>query len=195
MSIKLVIGLGNPGPRYTKNRHNVGFQCLDELARSKAIRLDKRLGYALVGELDVDGSKVLLAKPQTFMNKSGDSVASLRRELKAGPEEILVIYDDMDLPLGRIRVRPQGSSAGQRGVQSIIERLGTKTFPRIRVGVGRPLGERFSRYEEDIIAWLISDFTTDEEAIMVRAREQAAEAVIAVIKDGIEKATNQYNKL
>ncbi len=193
MGIRLLIGLGNPGTRYAKNRHNVGFQCIDNLARSKGIKLDKRLGYALVGELDVDGSKVLLAKPQTFMNKSGDSVASLKRELKASPEEVLVIYDDMDLPLGRIRVRPEGSSGGQRGMQSIIERLGTKSFPRIRVGVGRPLGERFSRYEEDIIDWLISDFTLDEEATMVRAREQAGEAAIAVIRDGIEKAMNQYN--
>ncbi|MSQ14657.1 MAG: aminoacyl-tRNA hydrolase [Dehalococcoidia bacterium] len=191
--MRLLIGLGNPGSRYARNRHNVGFQCIDQLARFKGIKLDKRSGYALVGELDIDGSKVLLAKPQTFMNKSGDSVASLKRELKASPEEVLVIYDDMDLPLGRIRVRAEGSSGGQRGMQSIIERLGTKSFPRIRVGVGRPLGERFSRYEEDIIDWLISDFTTDEEATMVGAREQAGEAALAVVKDGIEKAMNRYN--
>ncbi len=197
MSIKLVMGLGNPGTRYSNNRHNVGFQCIDLLARSKGVKLDRRLGYALTGEVDIGGSKIVLAKPQTFMNKSGDSAASLRRDLRATPEEILVIYDEMDLPLGRIRVRPQGSSGGQKGVQSIIERLGSKNFPRIRVGIGRPLGERSSssRYEDEILDWLLNDFTPEEEDVMLEARSRAAEAALAVIEQGIEKAMNQYNKL
>ena len=193
MSIKLVMGLGNPGSRYSRNRHNVGFQCIDLMARSKGVKGDKRLGYALTGELAIAGSKILLAKPQTFMNKSGDAAAALRRHTKATPEEVLVIYDEMDLPLGRIRVRPQGSSGGQKGVQSIIERLGTKDFPRIRVGIGRPPG-RAGRYEEEILHWLLSDFTSEEEDVMLEARARAVDAALSVIEYGIEKTMNEYNR-
>lgn len=193
MSIKLVMGLGNPGSRYSRNRHNVGFQCIDLMARSKGVKVDKRLGYALTGELAIAGSKILLAKPQTFMNKSGDSAASLSRDFKAVPEEILVIYDEMDLPLGRIRVRPGGSSGGQKGVQSIIERLGTKDFPRIRVGIGRPSG-RAGRYEEEILHWLLSDFTSEEQDVMLEARARAVDAALSLMEYGIEKTMNEYNR-
>lgn len=200
MSTKLVVGLGNPGQRYSRTRHNIGFQCIDRLASLKNVELARRLGYALVGEVEVDGAKVLLAKPQTYMNRSGESVAFLARRLRATPEELLVVYDDMDLPLGKIRVRAQGSSGGQKGVQSIIEHLGSNKFPRVRVGIGRPEGgegtmTQAPAYREEVIDSLLSRFTAEEEVTMQEARERAVEAVLSVITEGPEKAMNRYNSL
>ena len=136
----LIVGLGNPGPDYRHNRHNVGFMAIDALARALDIPIQRVELRALVGKGLLDGQRVILAKPQTFMNKSGQAVASLARFYKIPVDQILVVHDDLDLPFGNLRLRPEGGTGGHKGMDSIMNRLGTREFPRLRVGIGRPPG-------------------------------------------------------
>ena len=136
----LIVGLGNPGPDYRQNRHNVGFMVVDALAKALDIQLQRVELRALVGKGLLDGERVILAKPQTYMNSSGQSVAPLARFYKIPLEQSLVVHDDLDLPFGSLRLRPLGGTGGQKGMESIVDKLGTRDFPRLRMGIGRPPG-------------------------------------------------------
>jgi len=162
--MKLIVGLGNPGRTYANNRHNVGFMCLNHFARTQGIRFDKKQGKARIGTGEVAGYKVVVAKPQTYMNLSGQSVSLLVRKFDINLNDLLVIHDDLDLPLGKIRIRSGGSSGGHKGIDSIINELGSQDFLRLRVGIGRPIkNEGSAEFSEDeIIAYVLSDFTPDE---------------------------------
>jgi PTH1 family peptidyl-tRNA hydrolase len=189
--LRLVVGLGNPGPKYARTRHNIGFQCVDLLARRHGINLDKMQHKAMTGQgwISKGGSrvKVLLAKPLTFMNLSGDSVAPLARFFQVEPERMLVIHDDLDLDSGRLRLRLNGSSGGQNGIKSIIERLGTQEFARARVGIGRPPGRM------DPAAYVLQDFTAEEETVFDPLRETICDAVELWLFEGMTAAMNRFN--
>ncbi|MBI4295678.1 MAG: aminoacyl-tRNA hydrolase [Chloroflexi bacterium] len=192
--MKLIVGLGNPGREYAANRHNLGFMCLSYFARSHDIILDKKQSNARTGMGEVVGQKVLLVRPQTYMNSSGPPVSLLVRKFKLAPGDILVIHDDLDLPLGRIRLRWGGSSAGHRGIQSIIACLGTKDFSRLRVGIGRPAllpGERMT--EDDIIDYVLSDFTPEEKRVIDQTLPRVSEAILCFLTEGLDVAMNRYN--
>ena len=183
---ELIVGLGNPGRKYAGNRHNVGFQCLDLLAEAWGLSFSKRKHKALLAQGEIAGLKTTLAKPQTFMNLSGEAVERLARFYKLPPQAILVIYDDLDLPLGRIRLRPEGGSGGHRGMKSIIEHLGTLGFPRLRVGIGRPT-------RGDPVDYVLSDFAPDERMTIEETYERAISAVELWLAEGIAAAMNRYN--
>ena len=183
--MKLIVGLGNPGMGYSSNRHNVGFRCIDHFARQNRIPLPQRWQRAKVGTGTVAGVEVVLAKPQTFMNLSGAAVSSLVHRLKLPLEDLLVIHDDMDLPPGKVRIRPSGSSGGHRGTQSIIDSLGSQDFPRIRVGIGRPVG--------DEISYVLSDFSSEERPVIAEAIATVSDAICCILTEGIEAAMNKYN--
>ena len=191
--MRLVVGLGNPGKAYAQNRHNIGFQCLNHFARLHSIRLDQRQCRARVGIGKANGEKLLLARPGTFMNLSGNSVACLLRKHKIPLSDLLVIYDDLDLPLGKIRLRQSGSSGGHKGMNSIISALGSEAFPRIKVGIGRPQTDRQSLSEDAIVNYVLSDFSRQEEAIIKPAIAKVAEAVDCFLSEGIETAMSKFN--
>ena len=191
--MKLIVGLGNPGKTYAHNRHNVGFQCLNYLARLHSVRFDRRQCQARVGTGKVSGEKLLLAKPGTFVNLSGKSVAGLVQKHHIPLSDLLVIYDDLDLPLGRIRLRQSGSSGGHKGMNSIISALSSEDFPRIRVGIGRPQGEKQSMSDDAIVDYVLSDFSSQEEAIIKPAIAKVAEAIDCFLTEGIKAAMNRFN--
>jgi len=189
----LIVGLGNPGKSYSCNRHNVGFQCLNYFARLHHIRLDRRQCRARVGLGKVGGEKLLLARPGTFVNLSGKCVACLVHKHKIPLSDLLVIYDDLDLPPGKIRLRQSGSSGGHKGMNSIISTLGSEGFPRIRVGIGRPQGEKQSISEDAIVNYVLSDFSRQEEAIIKPVIARVAEAIDCFLTQGIKAAMNKFN--
>ena len=183
----LLIGLGNPGREYRDNRHNIGFMLIDRLA----VRLDAR-GMKLQSKAIVIGAlyeerKLILAKPQTYMNLSGQSVQGLLHFYKIPPESLIVAHDDLDLPLGTIRIRPGGGAGGQRGMASTIERLGTQDFPRLRLGIGRPPGRM------DAAAYVLQNFSRDDLLIVSETLDRAADAVLTFVTDGLNKAMNKFN--
>lgn len=183
----LVVGLGNPGREYRNTRHNIGFLAIDALAKSMNIVLGKVQNKALVGLGNINGNKVILVKPQTYMNLSGQAVGGLLNFYKISTEHLLVIHDDIDLPFGTIRIRPGGGSAGQRGVKSIIERVGTQEFARIRLGVGRPPGQM------DAAAYVLQSFSKEDEEFLVQFLSTAAEAASEFVNNGLNAAMNRYN--
>ena len=191
--MKLIVGLGNPGKTYAHNRHNVGFQCLNYFARLHSIRFDHRQCHARVGIGKVRGEKLLLAKPGTFVNLSGNSVAGLVRKHKIPLSDLLVIYDDLDLPLGKIRLRQSGSSGGHKGINSIICALGSEDFPRIRVGIGRPQAEGQSINEDAIVNYVLSDFSPQEAELIRPVIASVAEAIDCFLTQGIVEAMNKFN--
>jgi PTH1 family peptidyl-tRNA hydrolase len=191
--MKLIVGLGNPGKTYAHNRHNVGFQCLYYLARLHSIRFDRRQCRAKVGIGEVSGEKLLLAKPGTFVNLSGKSVAGLVQKHKIPLSDLLVIYDDLDLPLGKIRLRQGGSSGGHKGMNSIISALGSEDFPRIRVGIGRPQAEKQSMSEDAIVNYVLSDFSPEEEPAIKSVITTVSEAIDCFLTQGIEAAMSKFN--
>lgn len=184
----LIVGLGNPGRQYRQNRHNVGFMALDHLAARLGVKFTRLEGKALVTKADYQGRRLVLAKPQTFMNESGKAVGSLARFYKAPFEQLLVVYDDVDLPLGTLRLRLEGGSAGHRGMASIIERLGTQAFPRLRIGIGRPPGRK------EAAAYVLEDFSTQEVEFLSPALERATEAILTFVTQGMQTAMNQFNR-
>jgi PTH1 family peptidyl-tRNA hydrolase len=167
----LIVGLGNPGPRFADNRHNIGFRAVDELAEAHRLSFSRTEHNAQTAHGTIDDKRVVLAKPQTYMNESGDAVGPLSRFYKIPPEDVLVIYDDLDIPLGTVRYRQEGSSGGHRGVESVIQALGTRQFPRLRLGIGRPPGRM------DAAAYVLQDFSDEEEPllwdVLKIARQQA----------------------
>ena len=187
MPIKMIVGLGNPGPRYAHNRHNVGFQIVDELAAQHGLDFDKRQFKALIASGHIDGQRVLLVKPQTFMNLSGEAVQPLVSYYKVELEDLMVVFADMDLPVGVIRLRPFGGAGGHNGMKSIIGRLGSNQFPRLRVGIGRPPGRM------DPAAYVLQDFSADEELLMVQVRDRAVQALETWLNSGIDAAMNAFN--
>ncbi len=193
--MKLIVGLGNPGRGYANNRHNVGFVCLNHFARTQDIRVDKKQGRARIGLGEVAGNEVALAKPQTYMNRSGQSVSLLVKKFNVSLDNLLVIHDDLDLPLGKIRIRQGGSSGGHKGVGSIITELGSQNFIRIRVGVGRPVkNEGSTEFNEDeIINYVLSDFTPDEKQAITQVIPTVSEAILCLLTEGPVVAMNRYN--
>jgi len=191
--MKLIVGLGNPGRTYAHNRHNIGFRCLNYFARLHSIRFDHRQCRAKVGLAEVRGEKLLLAKPGTFVNLSGNPVACLVNKHDIPLSDLLIIHDDLDLPLGKIRLRRSGGSGGHKGMNSIIAALGSEDFPRIRVGIGRPQAEGQPINEDAIVNYVLSDFLSQEEAIIKPAIATVAETINCLLKEGIEAAMGKFN--
>jgi PTH1 family peptidyl-tRNA hydrolase len=183
----LITGLGNPGREYKETRHNIGFMALDRLSARLGESFGKVQSQALVARAAHKESRLILAKPQTYMNLSGQAVGSLARFYKIPPTNLIVCYDDVDLPFGALRIRPGGGSAGQKGMASIIERLGTDNFPRLRLGIGRPPGRM------DAAAYVLQPFNRDEQAELPILLDRAADAILAFVTGGLEKAMNLYN--
>jgi PTH1 family peptidyl-tRNA hydrolase len=183
----LIVGLGNPGKKYAGNRHNVGFHCLDRLAERYGMAFDVKRDRAELAMGRIAGRRVILVKPQTYVNESGQAVGAVARFFKIEPGQVMVLYDDLDLPQGTIRLRPRGSSGGHRGMESIIEHLGTREFPRVRVGIGRPPGRMAPK------AYVLQDFGAEERAAMDEVYERALDAVEAAIEEGIKEAMNRFN--
>ena len=193
--MKLIVGLGNPGRGYANNRHNLGFMCLNHFARTQGIRFDKKQGKARIGIGEVAGNQVILARPQTYMNESGQAVSALVNRLDISPDDLIVIHDDLDLSLGKMRIRRGGSSAGHKGVQSITAELGSQDFLRIRVGIGRPTVVEGSTEinDTDIVAYVLSDFTADEKQTITQTIPRVSEAILCLITEGLTAAMNRYN--
>ncbi len=183
----LIVGLGNPGREYAKTRHNIGFILVDVLAEAFGIRMMRVQSKAITGSGMVEGCKVILAKPQTYMNLSGESVSALMRFYKVPLENLIVLHDDLDLPFATIRLRPGGGSAGQKGIASIIERLGTQTFARFRFGIGRPPGQM------DPAAYVLQDFSKVEQAELKFISDRVVQAIKVFMTSGLDAAMNQFN--
>jgi PTH1 family peptidyl-tRNA hydrolase len=191
--MKLIVGLGNPGFLYSRNRHNVGFMCVSHLARINKIPFDRKQGHARNGIGNIADSKVMLARPQTYMNASGESVSALLRKLNLTPADLIVIHDDLDLPPGKIRLRLGGSSGGHKGIESVIARIGTQDFYRVRVGIGRPDTGEDSAREDAVIAYVLADFTPEEKKIIDTVIPQVSKAIICLLAEGLTAAMNKYN--
>lgn len=184
----LIVFLGNPGPKYACTRHNAGFMAGDALAKKLGVSIDRLRFRALTAAAEINGEKVLLMKPQTFMNLSGEAVSEAARFYKIPPEHVLVVSDEISLPLGKLRVRPKGSAGGHNGLKSIIASLGSDAFPRIRIGVGAP-----PHPDYDMADWVLSVFRNQDLEDMLAASERAAEAVTTYISNGPERAMNRFN--
>jgi PTH1 family peptidyl-tRNA hydrolase len=191
--MKLIVGLGNPGRTYARDRHNIGFRCLNYFASLHYIRFDHRQCRARIGIGEMAGSKLLLAKPRTFVNLSGKAVACLAGRHDVPLNDILVVYDDLDLPLGKIRLRGGGGSGGHKGIKSIISALGGEDFPRIRIGIGRPQVEEQSSGEDIIVNYVLGDFSPQEEKVIKLAIVTVAEAIDCLLNQGIEMAMSKFN--
>ena len=193
--MKLIIGLGNPGRLYAHHRHNIGFMCLNHFARTQGIRFDKKQGLARIGTGEVASDEVILARPQTYMNSSGQSVSRLIQKFKVSLNDLLVICDDLDLPLAKIRTRQGGTYGGHKGIESIITELGSQDFPRLRVGIGRPaIVENTSETTEaNIITYVLSDFTPKEKQAVNKIIPRVSEAIFCLLTEGLTAAMNKYN--
>jgi PTH1 family peptidyl-tRNA hydrolase len=190
----IVVGLGNPGPAYSHNRHNVGYWTVNRLARLHGIPLKARR-LAALGEGTIGAADVLLVKPRTYVNNSGHAVAAALKHAKARPENVLIVYDELDLPAGRLRLKAKGGTAGHNGLRSIASVLGSTDFPRLRIGIGRPHVDGEPTWDPDVVAvWVLGDPTPQETKTLQNAVSRAAEAVETIITDGLEAAMNQYNK-
>jgi len=184
----MIVGLGNPGREYRDTRHNIGFMVIDRLAEKFAIKMSRVQNKAITGNGNWQGARIILVKPQTFMNLSGQAVTSLVRFYKIQNENLIVAHDDVDLPFGTIRMRPGGGSAGQKGIASIINLMGTQEFARLRMGVGRPPGRM------DAAAYVLQSFTEKDKEILDPFLDRAVEAVDCFIQSGLETAMNRYNQ-
>lgn len=183
----LIIGLGNPGRGYRRNRHNIGFQILDALAESLGARFTRTQANALVTDARLEGVRLILAKPQTYMNNAGQSVGSLARFFRLPAEQILAVHDDLDLPLGALRLRPGGGSGGHRGLGSIVEHLGLAEFPRLRFGIGRPPGAM------DPADFVLQDFSPADDEIVPASLERAVACIRTFALEGIQAAMTRFN--
>ena len=187
-SMKLVVGLGNPGAKYKGTRHNVGFMTMDEVAYQEKFDFDKALFDAVFAQVQIGGEKVIFMKPLTFMNLSGEAIRPLMNYFKIGIEDLLVVYDDMDLPVGKIRLRQKGSAGGHNGMKSIISCLGTSEFNRIKVGVGRPKEGR------TVVGHVLNRFEKEEEEDIIFAVQKSVDAIRSWIEtDDFVKTMNQFN--
>ena len=183
----IVVGLGNPGKEYASTRHNVGQWCVDRLAEVHSIGRFRRSRLAEIAEGTIRGHRVVLAKPRTYVNESGRAITSLMSKYRATPGDLVVVYDEMDLPVGSIRLRARGGSGGHNGMRSIIDAAGTQEFPRLRIGVGRPARSG------DEVEHVLGSVAREEKASVDDAVSRAAEAIEAVLRDGVVEAMNQFN--
>ena len=186
----LIVGLGNPGDNYAKTRHNVGFRAIDALAKLLGARVDRAKFRGLYGQTVFEGNKLILLKPQTFMNNSGLSVMDAAHFYKLPPERVIVLFDDISLDVGRLRVRADGSAGGHNGIKSIIGCLNSQDFPRVKIGVGAK-----PHPDYDLADWVLSNFSASEEKALAPAIERAGEAALAILKDGVPAAANRFNGL
>jgi len=186
----LIVGLGNPGERYARTRHNVGFRSVETLAERHSLTFRQQRANSQLAEGIIHGQRVVLVKPQIYMNLSGQAVSALRNWYKIDPaHELLVIYDDLDLPFARIRIRERGSAGTHNGMRSIVAQLGTTEFPRLRVGIGQPPGKM------DAADYVLSRFTPEEEAVLPDVLARVADAVDVILREGLITAMNRYNPL
>ena len=185
--MSLIVGLGNPGRAYAHSRHNMGFRCINHLAKLQGIPVKQRQCQAQIGIGQIGTTKVILAKPGTFMNLSGKSVKSLMGRFQIAPGEIVIIHDDLDLPLGKIRLSLGGSSGGHKGVRSVVNHLESRDFLRIRVGIGRP------PEGEDAIDYVLGSFLPSEKTVAENAIATVSEAVVCLLQEGTDAAMNKYN--
>lgn len=191
----VIAGLGNPGKEHAHDRHNVGFWCVDALCRQAAVRLRKS-GQSLLAEGEIEGASVLFVEPQTYVNLSGKALAPLLRRRGIPTEDLIVIYDDLDLPAGRVRLRREGGNGGHNGVRSIIDSTGQSDFGRIRIGIGRPYHRGVPTWDPEIVReYVTSAPSKADQLILDEATERAADAIRSIIKDGWERAMNSYNQI
>ena len=184
----LIIGLGNPGREYRQNRHNIGFMLIDRLSIHLNAKMSRLQSKALIASTRYNDTKIILAKPQTFMNLSGQAVQGLARFYKTPIDNLIVAHDDLDLPFETIRLRPGGGAGGQKGIKSTIQHLGTNDFPRLRLGIGRPPGRM------DAAAYVLQDFAKGDEQILSETLDRATDAVFVFIDEGLDAAMNQFNE-
>lgn len=184
----LIVGLGNPGSEYARSRHNTGFRCLDLLAETLGCKVEKLKFQGLYTVVSWKGKKLFLLKPQTYMNLSGRSVLQLSAYFHIPPQRIIVLFDDISLPVGRLRVRGEGSAGGHNGIKSIIAELGSQDFPRVKIGVGAKPTPDY-----DLADWVLSTFSANEEKALAVSLKNGAEAALAIIEDGVPEAANRYN--
>ncbi|MHB1000177.1 MAG: aminoacyl-tRNA hydrolase [Armatimonadota bacterium] len=182
---KLIIGLGNPGAEYRDTRHNIGFMVVDTIARRHHMQVKVRRNQAHIAEGTIEGQQVVLAKPMTFMNLSGQAVSGLMRRYRVDLSDVIIIYDDVALPLGKLRIRPAGSAGGHNGIKSIIHCIGSQDFPRVRIGIGSP--------GRDMVDHVLSKFHKVEREIVRDSVERAADAVEMILTSGLELAMNRFN--
>lgn len=183
----IIAGLGNPGKKYENTRHNMGFLVIDRLASKNDIKVNKLKHRALVGDGFISGQKVLLVKPQTYMNLSGESLGEVLRYYHAEPQNLIVIYDDFDLAEGTLRIRKKGSAGSHNGMKSVIEQIGSQDFPRVRVGIGKSGGLDWKDF-------VLGKITGGQKQLISEAVEQAADSIMCILEKGIDKAMNEYNK-
>jgi PTH1 family peptidyl-tRNA hydrolase len=184
--MKIVVGLGNPGPKYSRTRHNVGFMVVERLAEKLRVKVESRRFHALVGEKVIDAEALLLVKPLTYVNESGRTVKELQKNFSCPLDSIMVICDDLNLPLGKLRMRRKGSSGGHNGLESIISHLESKDFPRLRVGIGHPSQGEAREY-------VLSPFLKEEGESLEEALERASEALLDWMRVGIEESMKRFN--
>lgn len=184
----LIVGLGNPGKQYEHTRHNAGFRAMDVLAEKLGCKIDKLKFQGLYAQVNYSGKKLYLLKPQTFMNLSGRSVVQLSAYFQIPPQRVIVLFDDISLEPGRLRVRADGSAGGHNGIKSIISELGSQEFPRVKIGVGAK-----AHAEQDLADWVLSGFSASEEQALGSALERAADAALCIIDRGIPETANRYN--
>ncbi len=184
----LIVGLGNPGKEYERTRHNAGYRALDLLADKLGCKVDKLKFQGFYGQVNYSGRKLFLLKPRTFMNLSGRSVVQLSAYFQIPPQRIIVLFDDISLEPGRLRVRSDGSAGGHNGIKSIISEIGCQEFPRVKIGVGAK-----PHPEQDLADWVLSSFSASEEKALTSALERAADAALCIIDKGVPEAANRYN--
>jgi len=184
----ILAGLGNPGQKYENTRHNMGFLTVDLLAERQGVKLNKVKFKSAYNILNLAGQKVLVMKPQTYMNLSGEAVREAAQFYKIPPERVIVIYDDVSLPVGKLRVRPSGSAGGHNGIKNIIAHLGTDQFPRVKIGTGAPTDP-----DHDMIAWVIGVPSQSERKVLLDAFSRAIDAAVCIMEEGTDKAMNKFN--
>lgn len=184
---RIIVGLGNPGKQYADNRHNVGFHVVDKLAEKYGLKFNKMLNRGIAAIGDIEGRRVVLLKPQTFMNESGVCVSPTFKFYKTDPSNLLIIYDELDIPFAQLRLRKSGSAGGHNGMRSIISKIVTQDFPRLRVGIGRPPGRK------EAATHVLEDFTRDEVIAMRDVHDRAIAGIVLWLNEGIDKAMNKVN--
>ena len=189
--LKILVGLGNPGLRYEFTRHNIGFRIVDSLARDMGTEFKKvKSYYSLISRGTINNHKVMLIKPQTFMNLSGRAVSKVVSYYKIPLQDLLIVYDDLNLELGQIRIRKKGSTGGHKGIESIMQYLNSEDIPRLRIGIGNPS----VNFNFDCVSYVLSNFNNDEEDKIEEVIQLSTEAIKTIIEDGFEKAMRKYNK-
>jgi PTH1 family peptidyl-tRNA hydrolase len=193
--VELIVGLGNPGGQYAGNRHNVGYWTVNRLGRRLGIEVKKHSGLASIGEGTYNGRRLILAKPRTFMNNSGNAVRELVRRYRLAPSQAVIVYDELDLPVGKVRLRARGSHGGNNGLRSVLGQLGTQDVPRIRIGIGRPVVNGTPSYAPaDVADWVLSDPPPADREKLDAAVAKSVDALVYLLDEGIDAAMNQFNR-